>query len=391
MNGSTKLATPLVAALALAACSGGSFNVPAALPQSPAQTHALPQWQRDGSARQACPDVGPGYAQCMVLVESGIAPNVAGWAPTDLQTRYKLPIGKGEGQIVAIIDAFDNPNVASDLAKYRSHFGLGKGTFKKYTQRGETKGYPKANDGWALEIDLDAQMVSAVCPKCTIYLIEADSNHTHDLERAEAEAVKLKAHIVSNSWGCPGSNDCVDASQFAAPHVLYLAAAGDFGFGTQAPAALGNVVAVGGTVLFKTGSTYTESTWNGTGSGCATGVDKPGWQHDPICKARTMNDVSAVAANVALYDSFRYGGWIEVDGTSISTPIVAGAFALAGNASSRQAGRRFWTLSRDERRHDLHDITSGFNAYGCGSYLCAARPGYDAPTGWGTPNGIGAF
>jgi len=149
----------------------------------------------------------------LALIESksGISPAVAGWAPSDFQNRYNLPSStKGSGQIVAIVDAYDNHNVASDLMAYRSEFGLGTVNFSKYNQEGQQSNYPSGSVGWGLEIDLDVEMVSATCPLCTIYLIEANSADSSDLEAAEVEAVKLSAHIVSNSWICYGSLNCVD-------------------------------------------------------------------------------------------------------------------------------------------------------------------------------------
>jgi len=173
--------------------------------------------------------------------------------------------------------------------------------------------------------------------------------------------------------------------------VVYLASAGDGGYGTQEPADLASVVAVGGTVLMKSGSTYSETAWHGTGSGCATGISKPSWQHDTGCSSRTMNDVSAVASGVAMYDSYSYGGWVQVAGTSISSPLLGGVFGLAGNATKQDAGKKFWTLKKKARKKALNDITSGSNGSCGGSYLCTAGVGYDGPTGWGTPKGIKAF
>ncbi len=118
-----------------------------------------------------------------------------------------------------------------------------------------------------MEIDLDVQMVSAVCPKCTIYLIEADDNYTNNLYAAEMEAVKLGAHIVSNSWG--GGGGSPSGGAFDHPHVTYLASSGDGGFGMQDPADYDNIISVGGTILQKSGSTYTEQTWPDTGGGCS--------------------------------------------------------------------------------------------------------------------------
>jgi subtilase family serine protease len=402
-----KLAGPIIAALAVAACNaGGSSNLPATAGLTPVQSTSIPSWKATGVAKQVCPDVPPGYAQCdLLLMGSKISPDVAGFGAPDLQAAYNLPSStKGAGQIVAIVDAYDNPNAATDLAAYRSEFNLGKAKFVKYNEKGEKGSYPTScqgsQTGWCLEDDLDIEMVAAVCPKCTTYLIEANTASTRSLQAAEAEAVKLGAHIVSNSWGCPGSNSCVNPKIFNKPGVVYLASAGDFGYGTQAPAALASVVSAGGTVLHKTGSTYSETVWPDSGVGCASGVTKPSWQHDPNCSFRTMNDVAAVAEGVAEYDTFGpYKGWFTVMGTSISSPVLASIFALAGNADTQNAGEGFWTLKKKALKKALHEITSG-SVNGCpaslqGSYLCEAGTkqykSYSAPDGWGTPNGIGAF
>jgi subtilase family serine protease len=399
VNGPIKLVAPLVAALAIAACSSGSSNMPGTTGTSgttgqSAFSHYVPDWQAKGLAHPACPQV-VGKPTCLALVQSKSGPNpaVAGWAPIDLQTRYALPSGtNGAGQIVAIVDAYDNPNVASDLATYRSNFGLGTANFFKYNQNGQQSNYPSGSTGWGIEIDLDVEMVSAVCPKCTIYLIEANGANTSDLDTAEAQAVTLGAHIISNSWICYGSVNCVDTSYWNTPGVMYLAASGDAGYNKNgAPEALATVVSVGGTVLSKSGSIYSETAWNGAGSGCATGVTKPSWQHDSGCSYRTDTDVSAIAWNVAEYDTYGYGGWFTVGGTSVASPIIGGVYGLAGNASSQDAGKKLWTLTKRHRRHQLHDITTGSNGSCGGSYLCTAMKGYDGPTGWGTPKGIKAF
>jgi subtilase family serine protease len=402
-----KLAAPVIAALTVAACSaGGSSNLPATAGLTPVQSTSIPYWKATGEAKQVCPDVPPGFAHCdVLLMGSKSGPDVAGFGPPDLQAAYNLPSStNGAGQIVAIVDAYDNPNAATDLAMYRSEFNLGKAKFVKYNEKGEKGNYPASCSGsqtsWCLEDDLDIEMVAAICPKCTIYLVEANGANTRSLQTAEAEAVKLGAHIVSNSWGCAGSNDCVNPKFFDKPGVVYLASAGDFGYGTQAPAALASVISAGGTVLHKNGSSYTESVWPDTGVGCASGVTKPSWQHDPGCSSRTMNDVAAVALGVAEYDTFGpYHGWFTVMGTSISSPLLASIFALAGNADKVNAAEGFWTLKKKALKKDLHEITSG-TVSGCpaslaGSYLCQAGTkqykSYSAPDGWGTPNGIGAF
>jgi hypothetical protein len=405
-----RFAAPLFAALAIAACNaGGSSNVPSTTGESAAVTRShprMPQWELKGLARAACPQV-TGQPTCLALLENGkpgIKPAQAGWAPSNIQARYNLPSStNGSGQIVAIVDAYDNPDVASNLAEYRSNYGLGTANFTKYNQTGQTSNYPSGNVGWGLEIDLDVQMVSAACPLCTIYLVEANSSDKKDLDAAEVEAVKLGAHIVSNSWisyGCQGSG-CPAKKDFDTPGVVYVAGSGDAGYDENGgPESFPNVVSAGGTVLAQSGSTYTETVWDDAGGGCSSnggssGQKKPKWQTDPDCKYRTDADVSALAWDVAEYDSYGYGGWLTVGGTSVATPLTAAVFALAGNASSQHAGEAFWSASQSQRNADLHYISSGNDGSCGGEYLCEAGTNqfgtYSGPSGWGTPNGVGLY
>jgi hypothetical protein len=376
----------------LAACGAGAPSVT----QQPGDENGVAsQGQAGPPGQRACPERSPDEARCgLIIIKTGVQPDVAGWAPSDLQAAYDLPsLSKGSGQIVAIVDAYDNPNVASDLAAYRSHYGLPPANFTKYNQKGEQSNYPQPNLGWAGEIDLDVEMVSAVCPNCTIYLIEANS--FDDLLVAEKEAVKLGAHIVSNSWYCTQCWRGHIKSAFDAPGVVYLAIGGDHNYASYGPAKLDNVVSVGGTILAKHGSTYKEIVWPWTGGGCAIGITKPSWQHDPGCSSRTQNDIAAVAFGVAEYDSYGYGGWMITGGTSVSAPLIAAIYGLAGNASSQHAGKELWTLTVEQRKKYLHTISEGSDGNCGGSYLCTAGTGqyftYSGPAGWGTPNGIGAF
>ena len=401
MNRIAKFLVPLVATLAVAACSGGSSSAPslggAALPNGTSQ--ATPRWKAQGLARQACPD-DPGRAQCLALIETGAQPGTSGygWTPQDIQKAYNLPSStNGSGELVAIVDSFDNPNVASDLATYRSHFNLGTAKFKKFNQQGQQKNYPPGNTGWGVEIDLDVEMVSAACPKCTIDLIEAGSSAGSDSDAAEAEAIKLGAHIVSNSWICYGYSCITDQKYFEKPGVIYTAGSGDLGYNVIGPPmAYPTVDAVGGTNLAHNGSGYTETVWDGAGSGCTTEIQKPKWQKDPGCTTRTTADVSAVADNVAEYDTYGTGGgWFPIGGTSVATPLIAAVYGLAGNAKSQHGPKSLWTLEKGELKKSLHYISSGSNGSCGGSYLCTAGTKqfgtYAGPTGWGTPNGIGAF
>lgn len=391
---------PFLVALVVTGCSvGGSLGVPGGVGQTVGQSPSS-YLEATGYTRM-CADTRIGYMNCDVLLRSQVEPGVPGLTPADFRAAYGLPSKtKGNGQIVAVIDAFDNPKVASDLAVYRKHFGLGTGKFSKFNELGQKTNYPSpcsiSNLGWCLEIALDVEMASASCPNCTIWLFEAKTNNSDDLYAAVARAATMGAHIISNSYG--GGGGSASYGDFAKSGVTYLASAGDNGYGMQDPADYRTVVSVGGTELSKQGATYREQIWPGSGAGCSVEA-KPAWQHDPKCGERTGNDVSAVADNVAEYDTFHYGGWIVVAGTSVGSPLLGGIYGLAGNARSRQSGRDFWTLSSENRAKYLHDIRSG-SVTGCPSnvrttYLCRAGTGqyksYSGPGGWGTPKGIGAF
>jgi hypothetical protein len=386
-----RVAVLFISCLLLAGCSGAQ---PATVgPMAPPLQRSA-EGQR--AAQPACPQV-VGQPTCLALIKSkgGISPAVGGWKPSDFQTRYNLPSStKGSGQIVAVVNPYDNPNVASDLAAYRAEFNLATGNFTKYNQDGQTSNYPAGNTSWGSTADVEVEMVAAACPKCTIYLIEANSGYAADLQTAEVEAVTLGAHIVSNGWIC--SAPCLDSSDFDTPGVVYLGASSTSDYGeTGEPSSFASVVSVGGTVLSKSGTDYNEVVWPKTGAGCATAVPKPSWQHDPDCTTRTVNDISAVALDVAAYDSYGYGGWSTGLGTVVATGLNAGVFGLAGNASSQNAAEKFWTMSKKKRKKELHYVSSGSDGSCGGEYLCQAGTKqfgtYSGPAGWGTPNGIKAY
>jgi subtilase family serine protease len=160
------------------------------------------------------------------------------------------------------------------------------------------------------------------------------------------------------------------------------------------------VTAVGGTTLRLTSNNTrsSETAWSGAGSGCSAYEPKPSWQHDTGCSRRTVADVSADADpnnGAAVYDSTRYctflffnctTGWYQVGGTSLAAPLVASAYALAGNSGSTTYGS-FPYAHTDS----LFDVLSGSNGSCGGSYLCTAGTRYHGPTGLGTPNGTGGF
>ncbi|WP_436850085.1 S53 family peptidase [Streptomyces monashensis] len=345
------------------------------------------------------------------------SPTTVGFVPSDLRSAYKLGGTSGSGRTVGIVDAMDDPNAESDLAAYRSAYGLpscttANGCFRKVNQSGQASPLPAGDYGWAEEISLDLDMVSAACPGCHILLVEANSTNVRDLVKAEDTAATTPGVAsVSNSWG--GSEDNTIASldpHFNHPGVAITASSGDSGYGVSWPASSPYVTAVGGTSLSKASNSrgWTETAWNGAGSGCSAYEAKPSWQHDSGCAKRAVADVSAVAdpsTGVAVYDTYSScggallcdtelqlglaqgaDGWVEVGGTSVASPIIASVYALAGNTSQVVNGSYPYSHTSA-----LNDVTSGSNGSCGGSYLCTAGPGYDGPTGLGTPNGTGAF
>lgn len=393
--------------LLLAFLSGAALL--GATPATAAPSPALPSLPT--RAAHACGAAAPGYARCFAVARPGpvgrnrttrtaAAALPAGYGPADLASAYGLGAarGKGAGRTIAIVDAFDNPRAEADLAVYRRTFGLPACTtanrcFRKVNQRGAASPLPDGDPGWGVEIALDLQAASAACPRCSLLLVEGDDPQVANLAGAVDTAVRLRAAVVSNSYGLDESGGVLAfGKSYNHPGVAITVSSGDFGFtAAQFPAVLKTVVAVGGTTLTRTtgGRGWTESAWSGSGSGCSAWIAKPSWQKDTHCQMRTTADVSAVAdpdTGLAVYDTYGLGtdnGWIVVGGTSASSPFVAGVIAL-GPAPARYAtAQRFYARSKT-----LRDVVGGSNGFCGGDYLCTGLRGYDAPTGLGTPKGI---
>jgi subtilase family serine protease len=346
-----------------------------------------------------------------------------GYVPSQLRSAYNLTTSGSSTETVAIVDAYDDPNAAADLAVYRSAYGLpactvANGCFKKESETGSTTSLPTTDYGWAEEESLDLDMVSAICQNCHILLVEASSATTADLGAAENTAAATSGVVaISNSWG--GSEDstitAADTTYFNHSGIAITASSGDGGYGVIWPASSQYVTAVGGTSLSTASNTrgWTESVWStssteGTGSGCSAYETKPTWQTDTGCSKRTVADVSAVAdpaTGVAVYDTANScgssafcdflialglvsgaDGWVEVGGTSASSPIIASVYALAGNTSLTTYGSYPYSHTSS-----LYDVTSGSTSTCTPAYLCTAEVGYDGPTGLGTPDGTNAF
>jgi hypothetical protein len=399
-----------------------------------------------------------------------------GFTPQALHTAYTLPTSETASQTVAVVDAYNDPTAESDLAAYDKEFALpacttANGCFKQINEQGESTNLPfpqssqalataEAGDeaeveeaeeatGWGVEMSLDVQTVRAICQTCKIVLVEASSTHYPDLKAAERAAEQAHATEISNSWG--GAEEAGlegTESPFNHPGTVITASAGDDGFlnwdlphesvpgHANFPASSPHVVAVGGTRLEvngETGAWQQESVWNGHGAGgggCSTVFPAPIWQTSLSnwasvgCKDRAVADVSADAdpyTGVAVYDTDNYGceengnpypGWCVIGGTSLSSPLIASTFALAGGAHGVSYPAK--TLYANEAQHSagLRDVIAGSNGKctlginGAGVARCTSSEeaaqcsqdasclagfGYDGPTGVGTPDGITGF
>jgi hypothetical protein len=392
----------------------------------------------NGNVRRACAAPAElGQMSCLAMLRTGVPGAVRpdmlvpeGYDPADLQSAYKLvsaAAGRGKGETVAVVDAYNDPDAAHDLAVYRAQWGqpacdraTGAGCVTIVNERGTAGPLPTEDPSgsWELEESTDIEMVSAVCPNCHILLVEASSDFITDMGMAEDTAVRLGARFISDSWG--GSSTAATNGYFNHPGVAITAAGGDGGLGVSYPASVQYVTSVGGTTLVpdkKVARGWRETAWTGspgiyyaaTGSGCGDDPDadaKPAWQtvddnaaHG--CLNRTDNDVAAVGdpdTPVWFYDTYPFQGlnldWNLVGGTSVSSPIIASVYALAG--APRPGTYPASYLYQPGHAFRLFPVTSGQDGYCRPEYLCNAAddyPGthYNGPAGWGTPDGTAAF
>ena len=339
----------------------------------------------------------------------GSTPPPVSYDAAQLQSAYQVGrLTGGTSVTVAIVDAYDAPNAFDDLTTYRSHNSLpvmsrcltgstGTPCFSKVNQDGQSSPLPTANSGWAQEISLDTQMVSAICPNCNILLVEANSDSFDDLATAVDLAASQSGVVaISNSYGGnEWSGETGTADNYKHPGIAITAAAGDNGYGASFPAAASTVIAVGGTSLRQASSdTWSETVWSGTGSGCSAYIAKPTWQSDRGCMNRTIGDVAADADPNTGVQVIYNGAQTVFGGTSVATPIIAAMYGLVGQGASNASS--FYSAPSGS----LFDVTSGSNGSCAGHgknidstlvYLCNGVTGYDGPTGMGTPLGDGAF
>jgi hypothetical protein len=332
--------------------------------------------------------------------------------PADYRSAYSLPKTGAADQTIAIVTAYDAPSVQTDLDDYTKRFGVpactvADGCFRELDQNGSSSPLPAPDpsDGvFASEASVGVEVARGVCQSCKIVLVEANSASAADLSTSVMTAIDAGAtEVVTTLIQPEAQGDSVYAPDFSGAHTVVLSASGDSAYTNQLnfPAALPNVLAVGGTqlALSASGQRLGETAWNLTTSGCSLYEQAPSWQSADAnvvgCGTKRADaDLSAAAAPGALVHIGDVGApcgtsWCEADGTSVATPIIAGVIGLAGSAGNGEAGM----LYRREKSNPgaFHDIIRGTTAVPCGSALCRARKGYDGPTGLGTPDGLAAF
>ncbi|SRR5579884_1885615 len=327
--------------------------------------------------------------------------NNGGLTPLQLQKAYGLNVfqNKGQGMTVAVVDAFGNPNVQADLNKYSATFGLPTTTVREAFPQGQPA---TINQGWALETNLDVQMVHALAPRAKIVVDVALSPTLANLMGAVKDAYANQgADIVSMSFGGPEFNGEMGAQAdgiFLTGHkrgVSFTASSGDKGTGAQYPAASPFVTAVGGTSLttLNDGSRVSETAWKGSGGGLSQLEVRPAYQSGfNKHTKRGIPDVAMVAdpnTGVVIFNSFGMDGqkgFFIVGGTSASAPLFAGVLAVTNqhrNANLKNTNTALYNAAEANYAANFHDIVTGSNGT-CGT-LCQAHVGYDFVTGLGSP------
>jgi subtilase family serine protease len=305
------------------------------------------------------------------------------------KTSKVLPTGGSKA--IALVDAFDNPNAATDITTFATAYG--------YTEKPNFTvvkvGHPAANSGWALEESLDIEYAFGMAPNATIYLVEANSNSFADLLAAEDKATQLVQAAgggeISNSW-CGGdfSGENGYDSHFTGTGVVYFASSGDSGGQVCYPSASPNVLSAGGTTILRNakGLFTHEAAWSSAGGGPSQFESRPSFQDgikSIVGTQRGTPDISSEASNVsyvAIYSQFGCGGWCGVGGTSVSSPTLAGILNAAGEFHTSTSAELTQDYSEyavpTEYKADFNDIKTGSNGYTC-------KVGWEFCTGIGTP------
>jgi subtilase family serine protease len=348
-----------------------------------------------------------GYARPPFHIRPAVTSTTpSGLTPLQVRTAYGFSqiSNQGAGQTIAIVDAYDDPNIEADLGVFDATFGLpacttANGCFQKIYAAGRK---PRADAGWALEMSLDVEWAHAIAPQAKIILVEAKSSSFSDLLKAVDVAVKNGASAVSMSFGgTEFSSETSYDAHFNRTGVTFTASSGDSGNGVEYPSASPYVLAVGGTTLHvdSIGNYLGETAWSGSGGGVSAYEPEPSYQSFypiPIAGKRGAPDVAYdgdPGTGFPVYDSVTFSGqsgWFQVGGTSAGAPQWAAMIAIAnsmrksaGKASLNGTNTVAYAVAQLNYGGNYNDVTVGTNGT-CG-LVCTAAGGYDYVTGLGTP------
>jgi subtilase family serine protease len=312
---------------------------------------------------------------------NALGPEAPYFTPVDIKTAYNLPTGGGSGTI-AIIDAYDAPRIATDLATFSSQWGLPAANLEVH----KMSSFIWPNSGWALETSLDVEWAHAIAPNAKILLVEARSASITDLlsavnyARNRADVVAISMSWGANEFSGQTSYDSYFTSTYGAS---FFASSGDAGGVVSWPSSSVNVISVGGTTLTQTSTGYTETAWSGSGGGVSSQEPKPNYQISLSYSKRSTPDVAYnadPATGFLVLDSYGYGGssgWFAVGGTSAGAPQWAAIHALGLSATNAN----FYAGYPQSYGEDFADITQGTS----GGYTAGLN--YDLATGIGSPIG----
>lgn len=350
----------------------------------------------------------PHYVLHQATESNLAAPPTSAFGPAKIRHAYGFDqvTNQGAGQVIGIVDAYDDPHAEADLGVFSKQYGLvacttSNGCFHKVFSNGRQ---PAANANWSVEISLDIQWAHAIAPQAKIVLVETPSNSLNDLIKGVDVAVRNGASVVSMSWTSSEFNGEKGLdNHFVSNGVTFFAASGDNGTNVAYPAASPFVIGVGGTslTLDSNGNYVNESAWGGSGGGESTVESEPLFQEEygipnDSRGTRGVPDVSFNAnpgTGYAVYDSVSINGaagWFQVGGTSAASPQWAALVAIANSsrvaarkANLSSAGSIVYAIAKTNLATDFNSVTQGTNG-SCGT-LCTASAGYDYVTGLGTP------
>ncbi|MEI8282956.1 MAG: hypothetical protein WCG75_11160 [Armatimonadota bacterium] len=325
----------------------------------------------------------------------------SGYGPSSIRAAYNLASTGGSGAHAVVI-AYHYANARRDFNVFSTTYGLPTETSTNQAATTNTKfqvvyqgtAAPAGNVGWNQEAALDIEWSHAMAPNAKIYLVEANSNSFNDLNAAIKKAAAIPGvRSVSMSFGATEFSGEVNfESNFAQPNVVFFASTGDTGGQHSWPALSPKVVAVGGTSLKGSGSSWTESVWSGSGGGLSSYFSRPAYQNavqTVVGAKRGSPDISAVAdpnTGCAVYapTSATSSAWMVFGGTSLSCPIVAGIYNLSGQTSA-SSGAELTRIYGNLGSLSFRDVTAGTSGPN------TSKVGYDLTTGVGTPLGVSGF